>query len=315
MSHITILILRTILMYAVIFVTMRIMGKREIGKLSIFDLAISIMIAEIAAFVLEDVNKPIWEGLAPIIVLVGIQVGLAYLGLKFRNIRLLADGKPSILVSKGKLHRKEMARLRYNLDDLMQQLRGKDIDSLADVEFAILETTGQLTIIPKDKEDAAGSSASSSGSDDQGGVVVSGSEQDSSGSSSTASRSDAEASVGGSQQGISGSNSSPSSSGSGPSTNTGGASPGKGNGQTMSTRSASQEAIIDIPYHKVTYEGMPIPLIMDGKVQDENLKLIDKNRPWLQGEIRKYGFNDFEDVFLCSIDHKGRIYLDGKEQD
>ncbi|CAM3776591.1 MULTISPECIES: DUF421 domain-containing protein [Paenibacillus] len=312
MSHITILILRTILMYAVIFVTMRIMGKREIGKLSIFDLAISIMIAEIAAFVLEDVNKPIWEGLAPIIVLVGIQVGLAYLGLKFRNIRLLADGKPSILVSKGKLHRKEMARLRYNLDDLMQQLRGKDIDSLADVEFAILETTGQLTIIPKDKEDAAGSSASSSGSDDQGGVVVSGSEQDSSGSSSTASRSDAE---GGSQQGISGSNSSLSSSGSGPSTNTGGASPGKGNGQTMSTRSASQEAIIDIPYHKVTYEGMPIPLIMDGKVQDENLKLIDKNRPWLQGEIRKYGFNDFEDVFLCSIDHKGRIYLDGKEQD
>ncbi|MFF3925118.1 YetF domain-containing protein [Paenibacillus lactis] len=315
MSHITILILRTILMYAVIFVTMRIMGKREIGKLSIFDLAISIMIAEIAAFVLEDVNKPIWEGLAPIIVLVGIQVGLAYLGLKFRNIRLLADGKPSILVSKGKLHRKEMARLRYNLDDLMQQLRGKDIDSLADVEFAILETTGQLTIIPKDKEDAAGSSASSSGSDDQGGVVVSGSEQDSSGSSNTASRSDAEASVGGSQQGISGSNSNPSSSGSGSSTSTGGASSGNGNGQTMSTRSASQEAIIDIPYHKVTYEGMPIPLIMDGKVQDENLKLIDKNRPWLQGEIRKYGFNDFEDVFLCSIDHKGRIYLDGKEQD
>lgn len=324
MSHITILILRTILMYAVIFVTLRIMGKREIGKLSIFDLAISIMIAEIAAFVLEDVNKPIWEGLAPIIVLVGIQVGLAYLGLKFRNIRLLADGKPSILVSKGKLHREEMARLRYNLDDLMQQLRGKDIDSLADVEFAILETTGQLTIIPKDKEDAAGSSASSSSSDDQGGAVVSSSEQDSSGSrseqdssgsSSTASRSDAGASGGGSQQGISGSNSSPSSPGSGPSTSTGDASSGNGNGHSMSTRSASQEAIIDIPYHKVTYEGMPIPLIMDGKVQDENLKLIDKNRPWLQGEIRKYGFNDFEDVFLCSIDHKGRIYLDGKEQD
>jgi len=276
MSHITILILRTILMYAVIFVTMRIMGKREIGKLSIFDLAISIMIAEIAAFVLEDVNKPIWEGLAPILVLVGIQVGLAYLGLKFRNIRLLADGKPSILVSKGKLHRKEMARLRYNLDDLMQQLRGKDIDSLADVEFAILETTGQLTIIPKDKEDAAGSSVSSSSSDDQGGAAVTGS---------------------------------------GASTATGDASSGKGNGHSMSNRSASQEAIIDIPYDKVTYEGMPIPLIMDGKVQDENLKLIDKNRPWLQDEIRKYGFNDFEDVFLCSIDHKGRIYLDGKEQD
>ncbi|WP_237087022.1 DUF421 domain-containing protein [Paenibacillus ihbetae] len=326
MSHITILILRTILMYAVIFVTMRIMGKREIGKLSIFDLAISIMIAEIATVVLEDVNKPIWEGLAPIIVLVGIQVGLAYLGLKFRKIRLLADGRPSILVSKGKLHRKEMARLRYNLDDLMQQLRGKDIDSLADVEFAILETTGQLTIIPKDKDNAAGSSVSSSSSEDQGkgaesveqgrrgsGSVTSGFGDVISGSGSVASESDLGASVAGSQQGLTGSASSTSNSGSGASTSNGDGS--SGNGHSLTARSASEEAIIDIPYHKVTYEGMPIPLIMDGKVQDENLKLIEKNRPWLQGEIRTYGFNDFEDVFLCSIDHKGRIYVDGKEQD
>jgi|GEM_PF-47023 len=318
MSHITILILRTILMYAVIFVTMRIMGKREIGKLSIFDLAISLMIAEIAAVVLEDISKPIWEGLAPIVVLVGIQVGLAYLGLKFRKVRLLADGKPSILVSKGKLHRKEMARLRYNLDDLMQQLRGKDIDSLADVEFAILETTGQLTIIPKDQDNAAGSSVSSSGSEEQGQGVESGKQgrrgsgSVTSGSGSVASESDTGASVAGSQQGTTESAGSTSNSDSGASTSTGDSS--SGNGDSMSAPSASREEIINIPYHKVTYEGMPIPLIMDGKVQDENLKLIKKNRPWLQDEIRTYGFNDFEDVFLCSIDHKGRIYVDGKEQ-
>ncbi|MGG4092549.1 YetF domain-containing protein [Paenibacillus lautus] len=259
MSHMTILILRTILMYVVIFVTMRIMGKREIGKLSIFDLVISVMIAEIAVFVLEDVQKPIWEGLAPIAVLVAIQVGLAYIGLKNRNIRLFADGKPSVLVSRGRLHRKEMAKLRYNLDDLMQQLRGKDIDSLADVEFAILETSGQLTVIPKDTGDSSNGSSNNSSS----------------------------------------------------SSNTSGAT----NFSSTSFQSEKENpTVVDIPYDKITYEGLPIPLILDGKVQDENLELIDKTRFWLKNEIQNYGAKDFKDIFLCSIDHKGRIYIDRKDR-
>ena len=259
MSHMTILILRTILMYVVIFVTMRIMGKREIGKLSIFDLVISVMIAEIAVFVLEDVDKPIWEGLAPIAVLVAIQVGLAYIGLKNRSIRLFADGKPSVLVSRGRLHRKEMARLRYNLDDLMQQLRGKDIDSLADVEFAILETSGQLTVIPKDTGNISNSSSNSS-----------------SRSSNTSSAN---------------------------------------HSSSISFQSEKENpTVVDIPYDKITYEGLPIPLILDGKVQDENLELIQKTRFWLKNEIQNYGAKDFKDIFLCSIDHKGRIYIDRKDR-
>lgn len=258
MSHMTILILRTMLMYVVIFITMRIMGKREIGKLSVFDLVISIMIAEIAVFVLEDVNKPILEGLAPIAILVAIQVGLAYLGLKNRSIRQIADGKPSVLVSRGKLHRKEMAKLRYNLDDLMQQLRGKDIDNLADVEFAILETSGQLTVIPKvpDHESEQTSSCSRS--------------------SNYTLSSDA---------------------------------------LSQSKSETGYSTVVDIPYDKITYEGLPIPLILDGKVQDKNLELIEKTRFWLKNEIQHYGAKDFKDIFLCSIDHKGRIYIDRKDRD
>lgn len=168
-THIILLIFRTVLMYGVTFITMRIMGKREIGKLSIFDLVISIMIAEIAVLALEDVNKPLYDGLIPIAVLVIIQVGLAYWGLKSRKVRLLADGRPSIIVSQGNLHRKEMSKLRYNLDDLMQQLRGKDIASLADVEFAILETSGQLTVIPKDSFESPSDSNDSSGDSTQSG--------------------------------------------------------------------------------------------------------------------------------------------------
>lgn len=258
-AHITLLIFRTILMYGITFITMRIMGKREIGKLSIFDLVISIMIAEIAVVVLEDVNKPLTDGIIPIAVLVAIQVGLAYWSLKSRKVRLLADGKPSIIVSKGQLHRKEMSRLRYNLDDLMQQLRGKDIDSLADVEFAILETSGQLTVIPKDSSESLGDSSSSS--------RPSNSSHGSYGNSDTSSnqRSDKD--------------------------------------KDSSTR-------IEIPYDKITYVGLPIPLILDGKVQDESLALIDKTRFWLKNEIQKHGAKDFKEVFLCSIDHKGRLYVD-----
>ncbi|WP_246246402.1 DUF421 domain-containing protein [Paenibacillus lemnae] len=231
-------------MYGVTFLMMRIMGKREIGKLSIFDLVISIMIAEIAVFVIEDVNKPLHEGLIPIVILVAIQVGLAFWGLKNRKVRLLADGKPSILVSNGKLHRKEMSRLRYNLDDLMQQLRGKDIDSLADVEFAILETSGQLTVIPKDSQQSSNEQPEKS--------------------------------------------------------------------SPNHSRNRDQEQIT-IPYDKITYEGLPVPLILDGKVQDDNLKLIDKTRFWLKNEIQKHGGRDFKDIFLCSIDHKGKIYVDRKD--
>ncbi|WP_054958153.1 DUF421 domain-containing protein [Paenibacillus dakarensis] len=246
-------------MYGVTFVTMRIMGKREIGKLSIFDLVISIMIAEIAIFVLEDANKPLYDGLIPIAVLVTIQVLLAYWGLKNRKVRLLADGKPSIIVSKGKLNRNEMTKLRYNLDDLMQQLRGKDIDNLADVEFAILETSGQLTVIQKDASDSMNDSNQSDS--------------------------------------LSGNKANPIKS------------TDKNSGEKL-----SQDANrIEIPYSKITYEGLPIPLIMDGKVQDENLALIDKTRFWLKNEIQRNGAKDFKEVFLCSIDHKGRLYVDCKE--
>ncbi|QCT02006.1 hypothetical protein E6C60_1290 [Paenibacillus algicola] len=254
-NPIVVLILRTMLMYGVTFLMMRIMGKREIGKLSIFDLVISIMIAEIAVVVIEDVSKPLHEGLIPIVVLVLVQVLLAFWGLNNRKVRQIFDGKPSVIISNGKLNRKEMSKLRYNLDDLMQQLRGKDVDSLADVEFAVLETSGQLTVIQKDDS-----------------------------SSSPSSSQDKESS--------------------------------KETGTSAGTRRKTgyKEEPVPIPYEKIKYQGLPVPLIMDGKVQDENLSMVDKNRFWLKNEIRKHGVRDFKDIFLCSLDHKGRIYIDTKDK-
>lgn len=142
---------RTILMYFIVFLVLRIMGKREIGKLSMFDLVISIMIAEIGVFVLEDLKKPIIEGLLPMFTLVIIQIIMAYITLKNRKLRLWFDGKPSYLIEGGKINREEMKRQKYTIDDLLLQLRENQVRSVADVEFAVLETTGKLSVIKKDE--------------------------------------------------------------------------------------------------------------------------------------------------------------------
>ncbi|WP_405117113.1 DUF421 domain-containing protein [Paenibacillus sp. FSL K6-1217] len=255
-QHITTHIFLTVLMYIFIFLSMRIMGKREIGKLSVFDLTISIMIAEIAVFVIEDIERPIYDGVVPMATLVLIQVIVAQLSLKSRKLRLLVDGRPSILISDGKIHRGEMRRQRYNIDDLLLQLRGQNIVSPADVEFAILETSGQLTVIEKNQNVT---------SSNQSGNSSSGAERKEKNGDSQEDSGDAGSSGG--------------------------------------------TASVKLPKHKIRYEGLPIPLIMDGKVQDSNLEMIGKNRFWLRTQIRQKGVSDFRDVFLCSVDHKGELYI------
>ncbi len=146
------LLIRTVLVYLIVLLVMRFMGKREIGKLSVFDLVISVMIAEIAVIVIEDTDRPLTDGLLPMALLMVIQIGLAYVSLKSRKLRLWFDGKPTVIIEQGKLNSEAMRKQRYNLDDLMVQLRENQIPTVADVEFAILETSGKLSVIPKEKQ-------------------------------------------------------------------------------------------------------------------------------------------------------------------
>jgi uncharacterized membrane protein YcaP (DUF421 family) len=125
------------------------MGKREIGKLSIFDLIVSFMIADLSAMLIEDKKLELLIGITPILTIVGLQILLSFIMLKSRNIRHLIDGEPTVIVQHGKILDKVMAKSRYNMDDLMMQLREKNISSIGDVEFAILETSGKLSIFPK----------------------------------------------------------------------------------------------------------------------------------------------------------------------
>lgn len=143
---------RTIVLYFIILIIFRLMGKREIGELSILDLVVFIMLAEIAVIGIEDTKDPLFHTVLPMVVLLIIQLSLAYVSLKSERIRHLIDGKPTIIIHKGKIDEKAMAKQRYNFDDLLMQLREKDIQHIHDIEIAILEPSGRLSVFQKEEK-------------------------------------------------------------------------------------------------------------------------------------------------------------------
>ncbi|WP_040207830.1 DUF421 domain-containing protein [Neobacillus jeddahensis] len=149
MGDIITIVIRTILFYILILIIFRLMGKREIGELSILDLVVFIMIGELAVVAIERPNVRIFHAVLPMAILMLIQITLAMISLKSKPFRDLVDGKPTIIINKGKIDEIAMRKQRYNFDDLMTQLREKDIRSIADVEFAILESSGSLSVIEK----------------------------------------------------------------------------------------------------------------------------------------------------------------------
>jgi uncharacterized membrane protein YcaP (DUF421 family) len=238
--ELTATLLRTTFMYFFIFLIMRLMGKREIGKLSVFDMVIFIMIAEIAVIVIETTEKSMLLGIAPITLLVLIQIGLAYITMKNRTLRLWFDGKPSVLIRDGRLNRQEMHKQRYTLDDLMTQLRDNQVTEIDKVELAVLESTGKLSVITKENQ----------------------------------------------------------------------TSNNEGTAKSSSSKQTEFDKADNTP--KIRYELLPLPLILDGQVQDENLEKMGKTRFWLKSELLNYDVDNFKHVFFCSIDHKGKLYVDKK---
>lgn len=150
------MIYRTIVTYGIIVLLFRMMGKREIGELSLLDIVIFIMMAEIAVFAIEDPDRKIRDATVPMIVLVIIQRLTAIISLKSKRFREWFEGKPSIIVTAGKIDEHEMKKQRYNFDDLTQQLRENGTKSIQDVEYAILEPSGKLSIFEKTPTVSAG---------------------------------------------------------------------------------------------------------------------------------------------------------------
>jgi uncharacterized membrane protein YcaP (DUF421 family) len=141
--------IRTMILYTLVVLIMRLMGKRQIGELQPFELVITIMISDLASLPMQDTRIPLIHGVIPIITLLFLEIIISVLQLKSETARLIISGKPSILINKGKIDIDIMRAQRLNLNDLIQEIRLKGYYNLEDIEFAILETNGQLSIIPK----------------------------------------------------------------------------------------------------------------------------------------------------------------------
>ncbi|MFC3883057.1 DUF421 domain-containing protein [Bacillus songklensis] len=145
---------RTIFLYFLIMFIFRLMGKREIGELSILDLVVFIMIAEMAVIAIENPEDALSHTIVPMAVLMLVQIGLAYWSLKNQKVREILDGKPSVIIEHGKINEQEMKKQRYNFNDLLLQLREKNVKNITDVEFAILEPSGKLSVFEKEENNS-----------------------------------------------------------------------------------------------------------------------------------------------------------------
>lgn len=145
-------LVRTLILFAVVVVGLRLMGKRQIGQLQPYELVIIIMLSALAAIPMQNSGVPLISGLVPIVTLIVVHVALSYATLKSERARGVICGTPSVLIENGKIVELEMTRLRYNINELLEQLRAKNIPNIADVEFAILETSGHLSVIPKSQK-------------------------------------------------------------------------------------------------------------------------------------------------------------------
>ncbi|GED58811.1 DUF421 domain-containing protein [Brevibacillus formosus] len=234
MDNLTMVLLRTLFSYFFLLILVRLMGKRELGKLSVFDVVISIMLAEMAALAIEDVDKPALRFYLPMLLIALLEVVFAYVSLKSKKFRDTVDGSADLIIENGQIREHAMRRNRLNMDDLMVHLRQKDVKNIADVEFALLEPTGQMSVFLKEQKD-------------------------------------------------------------------------KVTREDLSLMKKQQVG-------PVSYRGLPIPLILDGKVRTEALNKIGQNELWLKREIRKYGIKDIREVSFCSVDERGIMYLDKKDK-
>lgn len=144
-----VIVIKTLLFYGLIMLFYRIMGKREIGELRLVDLVVSMLLSNIVAGGIEGYDESIFLTIIPIAILVLLQVIMSKLSFKYSDVRKFVDGEPSIIINRGKVNFSEMLRQRYNLDDLLVELRGQGIKSIEEVDYAVLEVSGKLSVFEK----------------------------------------------------------------------------------------------------------------------------------------------------------------------
>lgn len=146
MHDLLIISFRTVFLYILIVIILRIMGKREVGELGVLDVVVFVIMAEVAAFALDSPDQKLIQSLLPMLILLAIQLLSSYFSLKSKKFRDLVDGDPTLIIKNGKILESAMRKQRYNLDDLFQQLREQQIGSVHEVSVAYLEPSGNLSV-------------------------------------------------------------------------------------------------------------------------------------------------------------------------
>lgn len=141
--------IRAVILYLLLIFAVRLMGKRQIGELQPSELAITILISNIATLPLEDVDIPLITGIIPIFTLASLDVVMSWFSIKSKRLRDFICGKPVVIIQNGKVDQKKLRDIRFSSDDLIQALRGQGVYDLGEVQFAVVETTGSLSIYQK----------------------------------------------------------------------------------------------------------------------------------------------------------------------
>ncbi|MEG1311534.1 MAG: DUF421 domain-containing protein [Romboutsia sp.] len=152
-----IVLIRSIILYISVLIALRVMGKGEIAEMNSFDLVITFLLAEVASIPMENNNIPILYGISSITGLVFMQTLISYLCLKSRKLSSFLSGKPSILINKGEIDYKSLKKERITIDEIFEQLRVQGFFNIKDVQYAILETDGNLSVVPSPKYESSSS--------------------------------------------------------------------------------------------------------------------------------------------------------------
>lgn len=219
--------IRTIILYTIVIIIMRMMGKRQIGQLQPFELVIAIMVSDLASIPMQDIGIPLFYGIIPIVTMLFIQVLLSYIQLKSELFRKILCGKPSLLIKNGEIQMKELRNQRLNLNDLMEELRISGYFNLEDIQYAVLETSGQISVIPKTQK------------------------------------------------------------------------------ETITKEDLGMEPV---------QEMLPITLVLDGKIEDQNLNILKKDRNWLFSLFKKNNINNEKELIAAILDSKGKFYYQKRKK-
>lgn len=146
-------LVRTIVMYVAILISVRLMGKRQISQLQTSELVVTLLISELAVMPIQQHDDPLWNGLVPMVVLVVCEIGVSLLMLKSGKFRQVVCGSPIVVIENGKVLQREMRRLRMSTEDLFEELRQAGAFALEDVAYAIIETNGRISVLKRASAD------------------------------------------------------------------------------------------------------------------------------------------------------------------